>query len=83
MARSFIMPKPVSIMGRSSSITNSFVNGIIPAIKPTDEQIANALSLLGQTEDNVCCVYCGSKMTEWDHLHPLIIKKNPLVILRK
>ena len=71
----FNMPKPVTIMGRSSSITNSFVNGIIPVIEPTDTKIKEALKILEQNEDNVRCVYCGDKKTEWDHLYPLIINK--------
>ena len=71
----FNMPNPVTIMGRSSSITNSFVNGIIPVIEPTDEEISNALSILEQNEDDVRCVYCGDKKTEWDHLYPLIVNK--------
>lgn len=73
----FNMPNPVTIMGRSSSITNSFVNGIIPSIKPTDVEIKKALQVLEQNEDDVRCVYCGDKKTEWDHLHPLIIDKKP------
>lgn len=73
----FNMPKPVTIMGRLSSITNSFVNGIIPSIKPSDAEIKKALQVLEQKEDDVRCVYCGDKKTEWDHLHPLIIGKKP------
>ena len=71
----FNMPNPVTIMGRSSSITNSFVNGIIPVIEPTESEIREALKILEQNEDDVRCVYCGDKKTEWDHLHPLIINK--------
>ena len=69
------MPKAVTIMGRSSSITNSFYNGIVPIIKPTDEEIKNALKALEQKEENVTCVYCGDPKTEWDHLYPLIVNK--------
>lgn len=71
----FNMPNPVTIMGRSSSITNSFVNGIIPSIEPSEEEIKEALTVLEQNEEDVRCVYCGDKKTEWDHLHPLIINK--------
>ena len=71
----FNMPNPVTIMGRSSSITNSFVNGIIPVIEPTESEIREALKILKQNENDVRCVYCGDKKTEWDHLHPLIINK--------
>lgn len=75
MIKSFKMPKAVNIMGRSSSITNSFINGIIPVIKPSDEEIIESLNLLELTPENVTCIYCGDKMTEWDHLNPLIIDK--------
>lgn len=71
----FNMPNPVTIMGRSSSITNSFVNGIIPVIEPSEEEIKEALTILEQNVEDVRCVYCGDKKTEWDHLHPLIINK--------
>lgn len=71
----FNMPKPVTVMGRSSSITNSYVNGVIPVIQPTDEEIEDALKTLGQNENDVCCVYCGDPKTEWDHLYPLIRNK--------
>lgn len=70
------MPKAVRIIGRSSSITNSFVNGIIPVIPPTTEQIDEALRILDM-EDRVVCAYCGDPATEWDHLRPLVIAQKP------
>jgi hypothetical protein len=72
----FAMPKPVRITGRTSSITNSFVNGIIPVIWPTDSQIDEALAILGMT-DRVVCAYCGDTSTEWDHLRPLVVRQLP------
>lgn len=73
----FKMPTPVTIMGRSSSITNSFVNGIIPCIEPTPVEIKNALDVLKMSETDVRCAYCGDVATEWDHLNPLIKDKKP------
>lgn len=70
------MPKAVRITGRSSSITNSFVNGIVPIIKPTEAEIDEALAVLGMT-DNVVCSYCGDTATEWDHLRPLVEAQRP------
>ncbi len=70
------MPKPVRITGRSSSITNSFVNGIVPIIWPTEDQIDEALAILGMSA-MVVCAYCGDGATEWDHLRPLVIGKQP------
>ncbi len=72
----FKMPKPVKITGRSSSITNSFVNSIIPVIQPTEGQVKEALTILGIL-DNYQCVYCGDTATEWDHLRPLVLNKKP------
>ena len=39
----FKMPKATKIMNRTSSITNSFVNGIIPCITPTEGEIKRVL----------------------------------------
>ncbi|WP_201467378.1 HNH endonuclease [Janibacter melonis] len=72
----FKMPKPVKITGRTSSITNSFINGIIPVVAPTNDEVETALSILGMLED-VQCAYCGDTHTEWDHLRPLVVGKKP------
>ena len=72
----FAMPKPVRITGRSSSITNSFVNGVIPVVMPTEPQVREALKILGML-DHVSCIYCGDRSTEWDHLRPLVDKQRP------
>ena len=69
------MPKAVTIMGRSSSITNSFFNGIIPVIEPSNNDIDELLGLLELDKDKLTCVYCGDKSTEWDHFRPLIVDK--------
>jgi hypothetical protein len=72
----FRMPTPVKITGRTSSITNAFVNGIIPCIMPTEKEIREVLTILGMAE-SVKCAYCGDKYTEWDHFRPLIQNKRP------
>lgn len=77
MQKIFKMPTPVKIVGRTSSITNAFVNGIIPVIEPTNEEVEEALFTLGMNKDNIRCSYCGDKYTEWDHFHPLVINKLP------
>ena len=73
----FKMPNAVKIMGRSSTITNSFVNSIIPLFHPTNEEVADALSILGMTSATMVCVYCGDRASEWDHLRPLVKRKRP------
>ena len=72
----FRMPKPVRITGRASSITNSFVNGIIPVVLPTEDEVRQALTILDMLE-SVHCAYCGDTYTEWDHLRPLVVGKQP------
>lgn len=71
------MPNPVKITGRSSSITNSFINSIIPVIRPTEEQVRKMLEILGMDHDSFQCAYCGDKASEWDHLRPLVKNKQP------
>lgn len=73
----FQMPRPVKITGRTSSITNAFVNGIIPVINPTDQEINEVLQTLGMDSEHVVCAYCGDPYTEWDHFHPLVEGKKP------
>src|ERR1043165_1818737 len=73
----FQMPTVMKITGRSSSITNAFVNTIIPVIPPTDTEIEQALAILDMTPDDVRCAYCGDTSTEWDHLRPLVDNRKP------
>jgi hypothetical protein len=73
----FKMPKQVNISARSSSITNSFVNGIIPYIYPTEIEVKKALEILELNADDLRCAYCGDKLTEWDHLRPIVKNKKP------
>lgn len=73
----FKMPTPMKITGRSSSITNSFINSIIPIIIPTDNQVRKALEILGMEYDSFQCAYCGATASEWDHLRPLVFNKLP------
>ncbi|GAC1373819.1 MAG: hypothetical protein NVS3B3_09030 [Aquirhabdus sp.] len=73
----FQMPTPMKITGRSSSITNAFINSIIPVVLPTEEQVIQALSLLGMTNESFQCAYCGNSASEWDHLRPLVKDKKP------
>ena len=73
----FRMPVSLKITGRLSRITNAFVNSIIPAIQPTEEEVETALDLLGMTLDDVECSYCGNPATEWDHLRPIVRNRRP------
>lgn len=71
------MPSSMKIAGRTSSITNAFVNSIIPAIYPTNDEILEALSILGMSSEDVECAYCGDPSTEWDHLRAIVQNKQP------
>ena len=73
----FKMPKPVGITGRTSTITNSFVNGIITVIEPTDNELEESLKILELRKEDLRCAYCGDNATEWDHLRPIVAKKRP------
>jgi hypothetical protein len=68
---------PLKITSRTSSITNSFVQAIIPMATGSEEESAEALAKLGMTIENLSCVYCGSPTTDWDHLRPLVQNSRP------
>jgi 5-methylcytosine-specific restriction endonuclease McrA len=74
---SFSMPNRVKISGRSSTITNSFVQSLIPEVTPTESEVLHALGLLEIDPENPTCSYCGDPTTEWDHLRPLVRDKMP------
>jgi HNH endonuclease len=71
------LPSPMNVTGRSSSITNAFINAIIPAFDPTEEEELEALHILGMEPHDIRCAYCGDKFTEWDHLRPIITNQEP------
>ena len=71
----FRMPTKMKITGRTSSITNAFVNSIIPVIQPTGSEVEKVLNILGMEDGKICCSYCGGESTEWDHFRPLVINK--------
>jgi len=72
----FSMPT-MKITGRTSTITNAFINSIIPVIHPTAEEVEEALNILGIDPDAFQCAYCGEGASEWDHLNPLVMNKRP------
>ena len=67
----------MKITGRSSSITNAFINAIIPVVNPSAEEVQQALNKLGMTPENFQCAYCGSAVSEWDHFRPLVHQQKP------
>jgi hypothetical protein len=77
LAAAFRMPSVQTMVSRKSSITNAFVNAIIPVVAPEPEEIAEALVVLGMEPADVRCAYCGDKASEWDHLRPIVSKQRP------
>lgn len=68
---------PLKITSRTSSITNSFVQAIIPTVEFSADEQHEALTHLAMTPDDLHCVYCGAATTDWDHLRPLVKNKRP------
>jgi hypothetical protein len=77
LTAAFRMPSFQTMVSRKSSITNAFVNSVIPVITPTIEEIDQALTILGVDPADCRCVYCGDKSSEWDHLRPLVVQRRP------
>lgn len=77
LEKAFQMPSVQTMVSRKSSITNAFVNSLIPVIRPTPSEIEEALTILEMTPDDVRCAYCGDPSSEWDHLRPLVVKMRP------
>lgn len=65
-------PAPLKITSRKSTISNVFVQAIIPFNQPSPQEYSEALAHLGMTPETVSCCYCGDKATDWDHLRPLV-----------
>lgn len=69
--------KPLKITNRISSVTNGFVQAIIPHTMPAPGEVAEAVAVLGMVPGELTCVYCGTASTDWDHLRPLVGSKRP------
>ncbi len=41
------LPTPMTVVGRSSTLTNAFINAIIPVVEPTEAEELEALRILG------------------------------------
>lgn len=74
----FEMPTFVTPKLRTTVIANSFTNGVMPQIEPSEEEIDFVLSIFQQSRGKeLKCVYCDEPATEWDHFRPLISNKKP------
>jgi HNH endonuclease len=77
LQEAFQMPSFQTMVSRKSSITNAFVNSVIPVVVPTVAEIKKALAILRMNANDIRCAYCGDRSTEWDHLRPLVVKRRP------
>jgi hypothetical protein len=73
----FQMPSFQTMVTRKSSITNAFVNSVIPVIQPSLDDIEESLTVLGMVPSDVRCAYCGGEKTTWDHMRPLVLNHRP------
>jgi hypothetical protein len=73
----FKMPSVQNIISRKSSITNAFVNSVIPTIDPSAEDIKKAFAILRMDLSDMRCAYCGDKSSGWDHLRPVVLNHRP------
>jgi len=71
------VPKTSKITSRSSSITNAFIQTILPTRSWSGVEEAEALGILGMARPALSCSYCGDATSEWDHLFPLVRHKQP------
>jgi hypothetical protein len=73
----FQMPSFQTMVSRKSSITNAFVNSVLPVIVPAAAEVEEALGILEMDAEDLRCAYCGDRSTEWDHLRPLVLNRRP------
>jgi hypothetical protein len=69
--------KPPKLTGRKSTLTGLFFVTLTPYIRPSDEEIDEALLILGMARGAVRCAYCGDKKSEWDHFRPIVNGRAP------
>lgn len=69
--------KPLKITSRTSSITNAFVQAILPRTTPDESEHAQVLAILEIDPESKTCAYCGDPAVHWDHLNPFVSAKRP------
>ena len=73
----FKLPTKIYLNQRKSSIVNAFFNGIIPVKKPSKKEIEEHKKVLGMSNSEYKCIYCGNEATTQDHLNALVRDKKP------
>jgi HNH endonuclease len=77
MHADFDLPRRGRVDGRTSSITAAFFQAITPVIPPSDEEVEEALSVLGMAPGSCSSACCGDPRTEWDHFRPIVKGRQP------
>jgi hypothetical protein len=77
MHSDFRMPGRSKLTGRKSTLTGLFLTSLTPCIEPSDDEIREALKVLGMQEGKCVCAYCGGPRSEWDHFRPIVQKRGP------
>lgn len=69
--------KPPKLNARNSTLRGLFVASLTPYIEPTDDEVDEALKILGMRRGHVRCAYCGKEKSEWDHFRPIVKNLEP------
>ena len=69
--------KPLTITSRTSSVTNGFVQAIIPSIEPTAEETDEALAVLGvaRSSDLSDRIARLERFVAWARIEPLLLSE--------
>ena len=78
LASAFKMPSVPTMVSRKSSITNAFVNSVIPAIPAKPSRTSSKPSPYSAWSRPMYDVRIAAiKATEWDHMRPLVLNHRP------
>jgi hypothetical protein len=69
--------KDPRITSRKTTLTGLFFVTLTPLVLPTDEEVDEALGILGMKAGQCVCAYCGGTKSEWDHFRPIVLKRRP------
>ena len=73
----FNLPGRSRITGRKSTLTGLFFNSITPLVSPSEQEVDEALEVLGMKRGACVCAYCGGQKSEWDHFRAIVLDRNP------
>lgn len=69
--------KAPKLTSRRSTLTGLFFTTLTPYIEPTEEEVDEALAVLGMKRGSCVCAYCGDKKSEWDHFRAVVRERKP------